>query len=400
MRLCIKTTYCRRSKSASCVAASCHRPHHKPLATGPQPPNQNIAGCKRDLELSPLVYPTQGSRALSAENAAFGTFLSPSNNPRLFLLLTNHESPLTTWRSYPSGALGVPSYPPKCVIAVFGNYVCVSLMIRTVIIEDEPLAAQHLATLLDDTWQVEVIGTAADGASGLRLCTELHPNAVFLDINLPGQDGVSLATQLTMLTPSPRLVFTAANADHATDAFRLGAVDYLLKPLDPLQVAEAINRLLVQVRPFEFGSFLGSANRSGVVLTPDEMFFTDTGHELLPVTDIDRDQIRLLARHEIVAVLRRERRTWIHTVLEEFATYYSLAELVDWFRGDPFIRVGRHAVVNLRAVERVKRCGDRVYRVRLHDRLETEITASRTGAARLATALKIERYRNERVFSE
>ncbi len=235
-------------------------------------------------------------------------------------------------------------------------------MIRTVIIEDEPLAAQHLATLLDDTWQVEFIGTAADGAAGLRLCTELHPNAVFLDINLPGQDGVSLATQLTMLTPSPRLVFTAANADHATDAFRLGAVDYLLKPLDPLQVAEAINRLLVQVRPSEFGSFLGSANRSGAVLTADKIFFTDTAYE--------------------------------------FATYYSLAELVDWLRGDPFIRVGRHAVVNLRAVERVKRCGDRVYRVRLHDRLETEITASRTGAARLAAALKIERYRNERVFSE
>ncbi|HXM25985.1 MAG TPA: response regulator transcription factor [Chthoniobacterales bacterium] len=273
-------------------------------------------------------------------------------------------------------------------------------MIRTVIIEDEPLTAQPLATLLDDTRHVDVIGTAADGATGLRLCTELHPDAVFLDINLPGQDGVSLATQLTMLTPSPRLVFTAENADHATDAFRLGAVDYLLKPLDPLQVAEAINRLLVQVRPSEFGSFLGSANRSGAVLTADKIFFTDTAYELLPVTDIDRDQIRLLARHEVVAVLRRERRTWIHTVLEEFATYYSLAELVDWLRGDPFIRVGRHAVVNLRAVERVKRCGDRVYRVRLHDRLETEITASRTGAARLAGALKIERYRNEHVFSE
>jgi len=189
-------------------------------------------------------------------------------------------------------------------------------MIRTVIIEDEPLAAQPLATLLDDTRHVDVIGTAADGAAGLRLCTELHPDAVFLDINLPGQDGVSLATQLTMLMPSPRLVFTAGNADHAADAFRLGAVDYLLKPLDPLQVAEAINRLLVQVRPSEFGTFLGSANRSGVVLTADKMFFTDTANELLPVTDIDRDQIRLLARHEIVAVLRRERRTWIHTVLE------------------------------------------------------------------------------------
>ena len=273
-------------------------------------------------------------------------------------------------------------------------------MIRAVVIEDQPLAAQHLATLLDDTWQVEVIGTATDGAAGLRLCTQLRPDAVFLDINLPGKDGVSLATQLTMLAQTPRLVFTAGNADRATDAFRLEAVDYLLKPVDALQVAEAINRLLAHLRPFEFGSLLGSARRSGGVLMPDKMCFTDTAHELLPVTDIDRDQIRLLARHEIVAVLRRERRTWIHTVLEEFATYYPLGELLHWFGGEPFIQVGRHAVLNLRAIERVNRCGGRLYRVRLHDRLGSEITASRTGAARLTAVLKTQRRKTTQRLSE
>ena len=264
-------------------------------------------------------------------------------------------------------------------------------MIRAVVIEDEPQAAQQMATLLDDTRQVEVIDTATDGVEGLRLCAQLRPDAVFLDINVSGKEGVSLGTQLTMLAQPPRLVFTAGNAEHAADAFRMEAVDYLLKPLDPLQVAEAVNRLLVHLRPFEFGSFPGSSSRRDAILTPDKIGFTETAHGLLPVTDIDRDQIRLLARHEIVAVVRRERRTWIHTVLEEFATYYSLAELVDWLGGDPFIQAGRHAAVNLRAVERVNRCGDRVYRVRLHDRLGTEITASRTGAARLAAALKIER---------
>jgi CheY-like chemotaxis protein len=65
--------------------------------------------------------------------------------------------------------------------------------IRAVIIEDEPLAAEYLAALLDDTYQVEVVGTAAESESGLRLCAELRPDAVFLDINLPGKDGVSLA---------------------------------------------------------------------------------------------------------------------------------------------------------------------------------------------------------------
>src|SRR6267378_6860197 len=104
------------------------------------------------------------------------------------------------------------------------------IRIRAVIVEDEPLAAQYLTELLDDTYQVEIVGSATESEAGLRLCAKLRPDAVFLDINLPGKDGVSLATQLTMLPQPPRLVFTTGNANRATDAFRLEAVDYLLKP--------------------------------------------------------------------------------------------------------------------------------------------------------------------------
>jgi two-component system LytT family response regulator/two-component system response regulator LytT len=114
-------------------------------------------------------------------------------------------------------------------------------------------------------------------------------------------------------------------------------------------------------------------------------------NELLPVKDLDRDRIRLLARREVVAVLRRERRTWVHTVREEFATYYPLAELVQWLGGESFIQLGRHAIVNLQAIERVTHYGDRLYRVGLRDRVGTEITASRSGAARLAAVLKTQR---------
>jgi two-component system, LytTR family, response regulator len=87
------------------------------------------------------------------------------------------------------------------------------IRIRAVIVEDEPLAAEYLATLLDDTYQVEVIATATESETGLQLCAELRPDAVFVDINLPGKDGVSLATQLAMLPQPPRLVFTTGNAD-------------------------------------------------------------------------------------------------------------------------------------------------------------------------------------------
>ncbi len=265
------------------------------------------------------------------------------------------------------------------------------IRIRAVIIEDEPLAAEYLAALLDDTYQVEVVGTATESEAGLRLCAELRPDAVFLDINLPGKDGVSLATQLAMLPQPPRLVFTTGNPGRAADAFRLDAVDYLLKPLDPEQVSEAVNRLLAHLRPFESGPSPLSARRVDSVAPPDKMLFTGAAGELLPVKDVDRDQIRLLGRREVVAVLRRDRRTWVHTAREEFATYYPLADLMRWLGGDPFVQIGRHAAVNLHAIEHVTHYGDRLYRVRLRDRAGTEVTASRTGAARLAAVLKTQR---------
>lgn len=252
--------------------------------------------------------------------------------------------------------------------------------IRAVIVEDEPLAAQYLATLLDETWQVQVVGTAADAAAALALCMEQRPDAAFLDIRLPGQDGVALASQLLMLPQPPRLVFTTGQADRAANAFRLEAVDYLLKPLDPEQVAEAVKRLAALLRPFEVSP--------AAVMPSSQPLPGIPAGELLPVKDADRDQIRLLARHEITAVLRRERRSWVHTVREEFATYYSLVDLLRWLGGDPFLQVARHAVVNLRAVDLVNHYGDRLYRVRLRDRLGSEVKVSRTGARRLATVLK------------
>jgi DNA-binding LytR/AlgR family response regulator len=263
--------------------------------------------------------------------------------------------------------------------------------IRALIIEDELLAAQYLAALLDETCQVEVVGSATDSETGLRLCAELRPDAVFLDINLPGTDGVSLATQLAMLPQPPRIVFTTGNANRATDAFRLEAVDYLLKPLEPEQVNEAVNRLLAQLRPFHHKWLSAKENRPNEIAASGETSFLAISNDLLPVKDTDRDQIRLLSRREIVALIRRNRRTWVHTVREEFATYYPLADLIRWLGGSPFIQIARHAVINLQAIEHVTHYGDRLYRVRLRDRAGTQLTASRSGAVRLATVVKAQR---------
>jgi two-component system, LytTR family, response regulator LytT len=259
-------------------------------------------------------------------------------------------------------------------------------MIRVVVLQESSPAVEHLVRLLADFCHVDIIGTATDDVAGYNLCLNLRPDAAFLDVSLSAKDGTPLAPKLAALPQPPLLVFTASNSDRAADAFRLEAVDFLLKPLDRLQVSETIKRLLAQLRPIEFGVLLGAPN--GTILPLNSARFSDVSHSLLPVTDVDHDQIRLLARREIVTVSRRERRTWIHTVLEEFPTYYPLAQLVRWLEAESFIQVARHALVNLRAVQEIRRHGDRLYCLRLRDRAGTEIITSRSGSTRLAAALK------------
>jgi two-component system, LytTR family, response regulator LytT len=280
----------------------------------------------------------------------------------------------------------------KCGIATFYRDAFICSMLSAVVIEEDLQQAQHLAALLEDTWQVDVLRTATDSCAGLDLCGESRPDVVFLDIDVYRRNGESLG-ELTQIAQPARLVFTARDADRAIDAFRFDAFDFLQKPLDPTRVAETVDRLADYLRPLRCNPVPQPTQRIRGV-TGFGKGFTDTIDELMPVPGSDRDQIRLLARREIVAVLRRGRRTWIHTVLEEFATYYPLTQVLRWLRGDNFIQIGRHAIINLRALRGISRYGDRACRVQLQDRLGTEITASRTGAARLVGILKRELWRN------
>jgi DNA-binding LytR/AlgR family response regulator len=177
----------------------------------------------------------------------------------------------------------------------------------------------------------------------------------------------------------PLIVFTTGHADRAVDAFRLEAVDYLLKPLDPAQVFGAVDRL--QSRLAESDGQAAVDAEQGETPVPPRA-------DRLPVKNSRDDVVRLIPRWEIVAAIRRDRRTWIHTATDEYATYYPLGDLLAWLGDPPFLRVARDAIVNLQSVEEVIHYGDRLYRLRLRDRKNTSLEASRSGAVRLSSLLK------------
>ncbi len=144
-------------------------------------------------------------------------------------------------------------------------------MLRVLIVEDEPLARQLLADLLREQPGVEVVGEAATGVEALGLVASLKPDALFLDIELPGIRGIELMTLLP--APRPALVFTTAYRDHALEAFEGGAVHYLLKPLNRLKVAQALARLRPSCDPLQAEWLRIPARRRGTtrLLRPGEV---------------------------------------------------------------------------------------------------------------------------------
>jgi two-component system LytT family response regulator len=111
---------------------------------------------------------------------------------------------------------------------------------KALIIDDEPPARRELRRLLSEFAWVEVIGEAGNIETAAQLVETLNPELLFLDIQMPGGSGFDLLTRLEHL---PEVIFTTAYSEHAVRAFEVDALDYLLKPIDPARLAEALGRV-------------------------------------------------------------------------------------------------------------------------------------------------------------
>ena len=115
--------------------------------------------------------------------------------------------------------------------------------LRTLIVDDEPLAVERLQLLCAGLPEIELVGTAADGHAALRLAAALTPDLLLCDIAMPGLDGIAVARALADTPAPPSIVFVTAFDAFAVGAFDVAAVDYLLKPLARERLAQAIARV-------------------------------------------------------------------------------------------------------------------------------------------------------------
>src|ERR1700749_5192365 len=113
-------------------------------------------------------------------------------------------------------------------------------MIKAIIIDDERLARNELKKLLMDFPEIEVVAEGANANEGLEKIETINPDLVFLDIQMPGKTGFEM---LAELDKAPHVIFTTAYDEYALKAFELNALDYLLKPVEPKRLADAIQKL-------------------------------------------------------------------------------------------------------------------------------------------------------------
>jgi two-component system LytT family response regulator len=147
------------------------------------------------------------------------------------------------------------------------------MSVRTIIIDDERLARNELKKLLQEFAEIEVIDEAANVQEGIEKIEKHNPDLIFLDIQMPGKTGFNL---LEELDHAPKVIFTTAYDEFALKAFEVNALDYLLKPIEPKRLADAVQKMQQdESRDFSPAAANNTAARIGLLNDDDQVFVKD-----------------------------------------------------------------------------------------------------------------------------
>lgn len=164
-------------------------------------------------------------------------------------------------------------------------------VLRTMIVDDEPLAIERMQVLCAELDQLQVVGTAIDGEGALRLAEKLRPDLMLLDMTMPGMDGLALARRLSRLENPPIVIFVTAHEHFAVEAFDLDAVDYVLKPVAADRLERAIDRALTRREGHRQNPGNGEWLSEFWIPHRSELLRVDAGH--VERIDAERDYVRL-----------------------------------------------------------------------------------------------------------
>ena len=236
--------------------------------------------------------------------------------------------------------------------------------LKAIIVDDEAPARSELRYMLEELGKVDVVAEAASVRETVEKLKEYPCDVVFLDINMPEATGLQLAEALTHLKCPPAVVFVTAYSEFAIDAFKVNAVDYLVKPVEIDSLKQAIHRVC------DYVSLHAKAQHE------ERIPVEKAGKKIL----VSIDRIRFVMARDDYAYLQTDESRYFSTV--------SLAQLEKRLEGHGFFRVHRGYLVNLALVEEVEPVSGGTLLLTL-DSVEEKIPVSRRRVASLKKALGI-----------
>jgi two-component system LytT family response regulator len=227
---------------------------------------------------------------------------------------------------------------------------------KVLVVDDERLAREELKRLLSAYAEVEVVGDAANGKAALAAIEALKPDAVFLDIQMPGLNGLDVAA--AMEPPLPWIVFVTAYDKYAIQAFEMNAVDYIVKPADPARVATSVQRLKERAS----GPRAEPINSKQRLAESDRVFVRD-GEKcwFVPINDF-----KLLESEGNY--------TKVHFADGAALIYRSLTELETRLPERIFFRINRGQIINTERIEKVEPWFSGSLKARLQGGAEVEFS--------------------------
>jgi two-component system LytT family response regulator len=215
--------------------------------------------------------------------------------------------------------------------------------LKTLIVDDEPIARKVLREELELIADVEVIGEAADGAAALEKIGSAQPDLVLLDLQMPAMGGLDVVRQLKRSKHAPVIVIVTAYDQHALEAFDAGAIDYLLKPVGQVRLSQAVERAKRLTGRQAMERIAKLQEIGGSPLAPGtRRIVGKIGQEYF-----------LLSADEIYAFQADGDLVWIVTAKRKYLATQTLKELEQRLKSGSFRRIHRNAVVNVDHVRKM-----------------------------------------------
>lgn len=229
---------------------------------------------------------------------------------------------------------------------------------RYLIAEDEPLLARQLHRSLTEAWPHAVCaGVVSDGDEALREINMHRPDVVFLDIRMPGRDGLQTARELCTRTDPPLIVFVTAYEEHAVAAFETEAIDYLLKPLEPERLMRCIERIQQRLEH-------GGRTPPAELLRRLQSLLTQVPSPYLRFVRAGAgDTVRMIPLEDVLWFKADDKYVTVATAKGDSVIRSPLRQLLQRLDPQVFWQVHRGTVVNARFIVAAKR--DELGRVEL-----------------------------------